>query len=98
MAVLNTLCAYYRTMSEILLLNKGDAESARILGMKEYAVKVNRRQAAALGERRVYEIWKAIFDSINAVKGGSLTPQSALLRVNARLFFGGSANIGGREG
>lgn len=98
MALLNTLCAYYRTMYEICLLGKSDAETAGILGIKEYAVKVNRRQAAALGERRVRGLWQEIFGCINAVKRGELTPPSALLRVNAQLFFGGGANIGGTEG
>lgn len=98
MALLNTLCAYYRTMYEICLLGKSDAETAGILGIKEYAVKVNRRRAAALGERRVRGLWQEIFGCINAVKRGELTPPSALLRVNAQLFFGGGANIGGTEG
>ena len=98
MALLNTLCAYYRTMLEILLLGKGDAETARVLGVREYAVKVNRRQAQQLGEPRVRACWKEIFGCINAVKGGALTPQAALLRVNARLFFGNGGNIGEREG
>ena len=98
MTLLNTLCAYYRTLLEVLLVGKSDADTARLLGMKEYAVKVNRRCARRLGERRVRECWQEVFDSINAVKGGALTAQAALLRVNAFLFFGGGANIGRQEG
>ena len=98
MTLLNTLCAYYRTLLEVLLVGKSDADTARLLGMKEYAVKVNRRCARRLGERRVRECWQEVFDSINAVKSGALTAQAALLRVNAFLFFGGGANIGRQEG
>lgn len=93
-SVLNALCAYLRNLLEISLLKKSDAETARVLGMKEYAVKMSRRQANAIGVRRVREAWEYVYQAINAIKSGMLTADAALLKVNAKLFFDTEANIG----
>ena len=87
MAVLNSLCAYFRSLFELSLMNKTDAEAAAALGMKEYAVKMNRRQLATLGNRRVKECFLAVNGTINAVKNGEMSPDGALVSVNARLIF-----------
>ncbi len=92
MSILNIVCSYYRTMFEISLLKKTDAETAKILNMKEFAVKANRRQADMIGLKKVKESYSAIVKGINAVKSGELTPQSALLKINAALFFTLEAN------
>lgn len=94
MAVLNALCSYYRSLFEISLLNKSDAETASALGMKEYAVKMSRRQLAALGPKRVKECFLAVNSAINEVKNGILSPEGALSGINARLAFGAAENNG----
>ena len=93
-AVLNSLAAYFRSLYEIVLIRKSDAETAKILGMKEYAVKMSRRQADSLGAKRVKECFLCASDALNAIKSGELTAPAALLSVNAQLFFGNQANIG----
>lgn len=93
-AVLNSLASYYRNLYEICLLKKSDAETAKVLGMKEYAVKMSRRQADVIGATRVKECYFCIFDAINSVKSGERTAAAALLSVNAQLFFGNPANNG----
>lgn len=93
MGVLNSLCSYFRNMFEIALLHKPDAETAAALGMKEYAVKMSRRQAEAFGHIRVKSCYFRILDTVNAVKSGKISPQGALLKVNAHLFFEEKANI-----
>lgn len=93
-AVLNSLAAYFRSLYEIVLVRKSDAETAKILGMKEYAVKMSRRQADSLGAKRVKECFLCASNALNAIKSGELTAPAALLSVNAQLFFGNQANIG----
>lgn len=86
--ILNALLSYFRTLTEVSLLRSSDADAAAALGMKEYAVKMNRRQANALGKKRVAEAYRRIFALQSAVRSGKCTPQGALLSVNARLLFG----------
>lgn len=92
-AVLNAICSYFRSLLDICLLGKGDAETARALGMKEYAVKMSRRQANSIGAKRVRDCWGYVYDAVNAVKSGGISARAALLKVNAQLFFGGAANV-----
>lgn len=92
-AVLNALCAYLRSLLEILLLKKSDAETARALGMNEYAVKMSRRQANAVGAARVRVCWEYVYAAISGVRSGELTAPAALLKVNAQLFYGEDANM-----
>ncbi len=92
-AVLNALCAYLRSLLEILLLKKSDAETARALGMNEYAVKMSRRQANAVGAARVRDCWEYVYAAISGVRSGELTAPAALLKVNAQLFYGEDANM-----
>ena len=86
--VLNSLTYYFRNLFDISLLNKTDAETAKILGMKEYAVKMSRRQAQALGKRRVAALYMRAVDALDGIRSGRLTPQGALLSVNAQVLFG----------
>lgn len=95
MTVLNSLCSYFRNMLEILLLNKTDAETAKVLGMKEYAVKMSRRQADNLGAFRVKECFIKLNQTINGIKNGLLSPEGAVLKFDADMFFSSLRNIGG---
>lgn len=92
-AVLNAICSYFRGMLDICLLSKGDADTARALGMKEYAVKMSRRQARSIGAQRVRDCWEYVYTAVNSVKSGGISSAAALLKVNAQLFFGGAANV-----
>ena len=94
-SVLNSLASYFRGLYEISLIRKSDAETAKILGMKEYAVKMSRRQADSLGAKRVKECFLCVSDALNSIKSGELSAPAALLSVNAQLFFGNDANNGG---
>lgn len=91
-AVLNALCSYYRGMFEIILLRKSDAETAKILGMKEYGVKMNRRQAEMIGLHRVEECFRGINGALSRMKAGEISASAALQVVNLQLFFGGNIN------
>lgn len=93
--VLNALCNYFRTLYEISVLGKSDAETAKALGMKEYAVKMSRRQARLLGQERIEKAYFGVFGAVNGIKSGKFTPQGALAAVNARLFFGDGENNAG---
>ena len=58
------------------------------LKMKEFAVKKSREQAAAIGQKRIERLITYIYGNIAQIKGGQLTPQSALQSVQNAIFFG----------
>ena len=62
-------------------------------GMNEYAVKMSRRQANAVGAARVRACWEYVYAAISGVRSGELTAPAALLKVNAQLFYGEDANM-----
>ncbi len=94
MNVLNGLAAYFRSLFEISSLKKSDAETAVVLGMKEYAVKMSRRQASAFTAAQLRECWQMLYGAVADVKSGRLTPEGALLRANANIFFALRTNNG----
>ena len=65
-----------------------DKEVAAALGIKEYAAKKNREQAAKFAKEELLLLYDAVYGAISAIKCGELTPPSALKMVTARLFFG----------
>lgn len=87
MNLLNGLCSYFRSLFEIAAMKKSDAETAAALGMKEYAVKMSRRQAAAFTPISLKKCYTSLYRAIGSVKSGRLTPEGALLRANAEIFF-----------
>ena len=93
--VLNSLCNFFRTMYAVAVLKRTDADAAKVLGMKEYAVKMSRRQANAWGKERIVRTYFFILGAVNEIKSGKRTPQGALAVVNAELFFGGQENNAG---
>lgn len=60
--------------------------------MKEYAVKMSRRQAETLGAESVKKYFMKCNEALNSVKNGRISPQGALLKMNANLFFGEKYN------
>lgn len=88
MNILNGICTYFRTMFEIAALKRSDADTAKLLGQKEYYVKKQRQQSAMFSVQRIKDCYLTVFGAINEVKNGKLSQSGALLRVNAELFFG----------
>ena len=85
--LLSSLASYFRGLYETSLCRGGDREVAATLGIKEFAAKKNREQAAKLGKKRVESLYKSVYGAISDIKCGKTTPNSALKTVTAKLFF-----------
>lgn len=85
--LLSSLASYFKGLYETSLCRGGDKEVAAALGIKEYAARKNREQAAKFGKDRLLELYNAVYGAISDVKCGVITPASALKTVTARLFF-----------
>lgn len=88
--LLSTLASYFRTLYETSVMHGGDKEVASALGIKEYAAKKNREQAAKFPKDTLWETYRMVYKAISDVKCGVVTPSAALKTVTARLFFGQS--------
>ena len=86
-SLLSSLASYFKGLYETSLCKGGDKEVALALGIKEYAARKNREQAAKFGKDRLLELYDAVYGAISAIKCGEVTPASALKAVTARLFF-----------
>ena len=86
-SLLSSLASYFQKLYEVSSCKGSDKEVAATLGMKEYAAKKSREQAAKLGKEGVLNAYTAVYDAISGIKGGLLTPSSALKTVTMRLFF-----------
>ena len=87
--LLSTLASYFKSLYEVSISRGSDGEIAPVLGLKEYAVKKNREQAAKFTKEELLEYYNAVFHAISALKCGELTPAGALKFVTAKLFFKG---------
>lgn len=90
LSLLSSLASYFRGLYETSLLCGSDKEVAATLGIKEYAAKKNREQAAKFKKGELLDVYNAVYGAISDVKCGRLTPQSALKTVTAKLFFANS--------
>jgi hypothetical protein len=72
---------------ETSLCKGSDQDVATALGIKEYAARKNREQAAKFGKELLLELYNATYGAISAIKCGEITPASALKTVTAKLFF-----------
>ena len=88
-AFLNALCSHFRTLYEVSSFKGSDRQAAEALGMKEYAVKKSREQAAGFPEGELLRCYSDVYRAVCAIKSGELTPASALKKVTAGLFFRG---------
>ena len=86
-ALLSALVSYFKGLYETSLCKGGDKEVAATLGIKEYAAKKNREQAAKFTKEELLATYQAVFDAVSGIKGGMLTPAGAFKMVTARLFF-----------
>lgn len=91
--ILNGLLNYFKNLLTISSSYENDAYLANLLKMKEYGVKKSREQARAIGETRLENLVAYTYARISDVKGGRLTPQSALQNVKNAIFFDDEHNI-----
>ncbi len=86
--LLSSLVSYFKTLYEVASTRGADREIATALGLKEYAVRKNREQAAKFTKAELLEYYDCVYGAISALKCGELTPSAALKWVTAKLFFG----------
>lgn len=87
-SLLSSLASYFKGLYEISISKGSDKEIATALGIKEYAAKKNREQAAKFTKAELLDCYNAVYGAISEIKCGELTAPSALKTVTARLFFG----------
>ncbi len=85
--LLSSLASYFKGLYETALSRGSDKEIATALGMKEYAVKKNREQAAKFTKEELLSRYEDVYGAISKIKRGELTPSAALKEVTAKLFF-----------
>lgn len=86
-SLLSSLASYFKGLYETSLCKGSDQDVATALGIKEYAARKNREQAAKFGKETLLELYNATYGAISAIKCGEITPASALKMVTAKLFF-----------
>lgn len=86
-AVLSGLFSYFKNLLTVLCSDESDDELSKLLKMKEYGVKKSREQAQLVGREKLQSLVTALYSSLADIKGGLITPQSALLNVNNKIFF-----------
>ena len=87
-SLLSSLASYFRGLYEVSQCKGNDREVAAALGIKEYAAKKNREQAAKFTKEELLTLYNDVYGAISGIKCGELTPPSALKMVTAKLFFG----------
>lgn len=85
--VLNALCSYFRTLAEVSSFKGSAAQAAEALGMKEYAVKKSREQAARFKNAGAQEYYSDAYKALAAIRAGEITPSAALKMIIAKIFF-----------
>ena len=55
--LLSTLASYFKSLYEVSISRESDGEIATVLGLKEYAVKKNREQAAKFTKEELLEYY-----------------------------------------
>ena len=86
-SLLSSLASYFKGLYEVSLCRGGDKEVATALGIKEYAAKKNREQAAKFAKGELLALYSGVYQAISDIKCGVLTPSAALKTVTAKLFF-----------
>lgn len=86
-SILNGLFSYFRTLLSAAVSPLSDGLYAQENGMKEFAVKKNREQAAIIGADNLENYVNLIYKCIADLKSGFLTPLSAMQICENNLFF-----------
>lgn len=87
-SVLAALTGHYRTLYEISSMRGSDAEIAKTLSVKPYAVQKNREAAARLGKERVQELYEALYALSAGARSGGYSQSGALFTAIAKIFCG----------
>ena len=88
LSILSFIASYFKTLYDISVMKGSDSQIATALGVKEYAVKKNKRQISKFTKKQLLWYYQTLYESISAIKCGEKTPASALKYVTACLFFG----------
>ena len=86
-SLLSSLANYFKGLYETSVSKGSDKEVAAALGIKEYAARKNREQAAKFSKAELLSLYEGVYGAISDIKCGVLTPDAALKTVTARLFF-----------
>lgn len=86
-SLLSSLATHFKNLYEASLCKGNDKEVATALGIKEYAARKNREQAAKFAKGELLALYGDVYQAISDVKCGALTPSAALKKVTAELFF-----------
>lgn len=86
-AALSALVAHFRTLCEISSMRGTDAEIAKALNSKPYAVQKNRELVSRLGKDRVCVLYTGLYSLSSDMKSGFYTKSGALKAAIAKLFF-----------
>ena len=86
-SVLAALVSHYRTLAETAGMQGTDAEVAKALSLKPYAVQKNREAARRLGRARVEELYLALYALAAGARSGEYTKSGALFGAVAKIFF-----------
>ena len=90
LSLLSALSSYFKTLYEVSMMKGSDKEIGAVLGLKEFVVRKNREQALKFSTNELLRTYTGIYEGISGIKCGTLTPQSALKTIIARLFFANS--------
>ena len=87
-AVLAALISHFRTLCEVGMSAGADAETAKLLGVKPYAVQKNRELVSRLGADRVRTMYEKLYALSSGAKSGIYGKTGALDAAVAQIFFG----------
>jgi DNA polymerase III delta subunit len=79
--LLVSLYYHFRRLLHISLSDKSDAETAELLGVKEFAVKKSRMQARAFSPKRLMRINNKLIEYDEKFKSGEIALNQALLNA-----------------
>ena len=86
-AVLAALTSHFRTLCEISAAGGTDADIAKLLGVKPYAVQKNRETLSRLGRGRVQALYEGLYALSSGARSGLYTKTGALFTAIAEIFF-----------
>lgn len=86
-AIIASLVSHFRTLTEISQLGTTEAETAKILGLKPYAVKKNREIIARLGKESVSQLYSALYCLSCDMKNGRMNKMNAMSVGIDKIFF-----------
>lgn len=86
-SLLSGLFSYFKNLLTVLTSDGSDAETSKLLKMKEYGVKKSREQARSIGEEKLKKYVGATYAAVAEIKGGLTLPKNALQAVNNSIFF-----------